>query len=264
MRTGDQDKFSALDFCVCFFTSTKGHFKNKTIYKHTLENLEKDLASTTKIFVHIKVTPGEEEIANNMAQTITSIFPDAQITQTVGQWNHVDGSSHYEYLKDIHTLFEKARYYNYALFLEDDWLFNNNAYVAFYRHNDIKLDFREEMRKAKGWLKGVPEIFCYRWLRDDPTIDERTDAKKDFGGLLYSQNKEFSFNPCVIRPKEMFLIASFVVKMYNHLHPHCEMAVTQAINFLFNEKAKFVFEMQESVTHIGTQEFVNSITNEKS
>lgn len=262
MRTGDQDKFSATDFCVCFFTSTKGHFKNKTIYKHTLQNLEQKLASTTKVFAHIKVTPGEEWIADEIESIIISIFPNTIVFQTIGQWNHIDGSSHFEYLKDIHTLFEKSRYYNYALFLEDDWLFNDKTAIAFY--HEVELDFAEEMNRAKGWLKAVPEIFCYRWLRNDPEIASRTGAKLDFGNLLYSQQKEFSFNPCIVRPKEMFLIASFVVKMYNHLHPHCEMAFTQAIDFLFNGKAKFVFEAKQSITHIGTQEFVNSISNEKS
>lgn len=238
------------NLAIVFFTSTKGHHKCKTLYKKTLAQFS-SITPQISLFVHIKVSPGEELIAKEMENWILQFYPYAYITQTVGVWSHVDGSSHHEYLKDIDTNFQQAQKnnYKYALFLEDDWLFNND------------IDIEKEIANALDFLIIHSNFFCYRWVRSgDSDIIQRTEAKQltTYGGAnLFSHTKEFSFNPCIVRIAEFSMVARFCNYFYPNLHPHCEMAVTNVINFLLPNSI-FLFHDRPTITHIGTQEFIKT------
>lgn len=109
-----------LPITLGFFTSTKGHHGRKTDWRVTLDHWDKQVPlSSLNLVAHLKTTPGEEELGNQMeAQLKERGF---HVIQTVGGWQR--GLSHgAAYLGDqarvsANPVTHKAPYF---LLLEDD------------------------------------------------------------------------------------------------------------------------------------------------
>lgn len=111
----------ALPLTLCLFTSTKGHFGHRDVYRATLTHLDRQLplALFGQRIAHLKTTPGDEAIAADMKADLTA--RGFHVIETVGSW--VRGLSHgAAYLGDQVTLSKDARVYTqpYILFAEDD------------------------------------------------------------------------------------------------------------------------------------------------
>lgn len=238
-----------LSISLNFFTSTKGHFGCRTIWKETLNNLRVvlDLYPLLYKVAHIKVSPGDELYAEEMESQLWNEFGFQHVIKTVGEWSHTKGTSHTEYLKDIETMFSFLRENSKAeigLWMEDDWIFSQDKLLS-------------TIYTCLSSLTSNPAALAVRPTRtDDTDIITRTHAKflkeNDVGLKIYGQNREFSFNPTFIRNPDQYFISK--IAKGGNLHPHCEMAYTLASNYFSETDTPFLFVDSKIVTHIGTPE----------
>lgn len=230
-----------------FFTSTKGHFGCKTIYKKTLDRLKVIGALDSFAFkiAHVKISPGEDNIFKTIYSSLLSDYSFDKIFFTFGEWSHTSGSSHLEYLKDINTLYTKLLYEpktpDYGLWLEDDWFFHSSAE-----------EFQYFLQKGINVLSNNKHIMSYRVTRrDDDDIINRTKSIYDEKRDLFLHNNEFSFNPTIVRNLEQHRVSSLALNC--QLHPHCEMAYTIASNIMSREHQNRIFSFSHTriIEHIG-------------
>ncbi len=103
-----------------FFTSTRGHFNRKTDWRVTLDHWDKQIPlSQFNLVAHLKVTPGDEALAAEMATNLTA--RGFHVLQTVGNWSR--GLSHgAAYLGDQITMSKNLQVYDrpYFMLIEDD------------------------------------------------------------------------------------------------------------------------------------------------
>lgn len=107
---------------LLFFTSTKGHWGFRDIYKTTLALLDRQipLVQFNVKVAHIKVTPGEEIAAHAMTGYLESI--GFKVLTTSAEWSH--NTSHgNQYLRDIITMSRESSIYSnpHVWWWEDDW-----------------------------------------------------------------------------------------------------------------------------------------------
>lgn len=109
---------------ICLFTSTKGHFGITTRYLETIKHLNNQIPIShfAGAFAHIKVSPGEEQIAEKMNEILESF--GFNVFATLGTWQHGNQSHQEGYLSDIYNLFSRPEVQEtqFSLFLEDDFL----------------------------------------------------------------------------------------------------------------------------------------------
>ena len=110
-----------LPICLGVFTSTKGHFGRKTDWRLTLDHWDKQLplAAFGERICHLKVTPGDEQLAAEMTAGLQS--RGFHMVETVGNWQR--GLSHGSaYLGDQIKVSQDPRVHTqpYFLLLEDD------------------------------------------------------------------------------------------------------------------------------------------------
>ncbi len=110
-----------LPITLCLFTSTKGHFGAKDLYKATLTHLDRQLPISTfgQRVAHVKVTPGDEALAADMVADL--VIRGFQVTCATADWSR--GLSHgAAYLGDMVRMSKQANVYTqpYFLLLEDD------------------------------------------------------------------------------------------------------------------------------------------------
>jgi len=250
------------NYSLNFFTSTKGHFNCKNIYKYTLNDLFKKsiiFKSLSYKIAHIKISEGEESIGSEMEKFLYSDFKFDKVLTTVGKWSHSDGSSHFEYLKDINKLYSWYELSNipFGIHWEDDFCFNiENAD-----------DF---IKRGFDFIKYNHNKLTFRYTREgDEDILQRTNAKiyvpynyDNIYQSVYAQDNEFSFNPTFLRNSDMKYISKFAAKTYPNIHAHCERAFGLVANYLNSEKNtfgfyedRFCFVDNKILTHIGTPDF---------
>ncbi len=109
-----------LPISLCLFSSTKGHFGHST-YQATLTQWDRQvpLATFGQLICHLKVTPGDETIAEQMVTDLTA--RGFHVLQTTAAWER--GLSHgSQYLGDQIKVSKDTRVYTqpYMLLLEDD------------------------------------------------------------------------------------------------------------------------------------------------
>lgn len=179
---------------LCFFTTTKGHFGRKDIYKITIENLFSKIQYHYFFdrIAHIKVSPGEEEVANEMEEYLAS--KKFHVLKTIGEWRHNDNSHGYEYNKDIYTMFSNQMVGRdrFSLWLEDDWILNGR---------DIERKFYD----AQIFLNNKPDYLSVRVNAD------RYEDDKVFDNGKFKVQKEnytnwgptFTFQPTIVKTENI-------------------------------------------------------------
>lgn len=236
---------------LVLFTTTKGHFGHKEIYKTTVLNLENKIGGLDYFplkLAHIKES--ESDSAAEMKLWLES--KGFEVLVTKGRWSHGDLSHQQEYLRDIHKTFNHRilQTFPHALWLEDDFVFvEKSARLA------------DSLSVAREVLKFDHNVLGFRFLREgDNDIKQRTSAKP-YGENLFSQRVEFSFNPTVVRPRDVFINMSLLAKNIHYLSRHCELAYTQIAQMITESDAPFVClePDQAFVRHVGTKEFDPSL-----
>lgn len=110
-----------LPITFCLFTSSKGHFGFKDIYRTTLDHWDRQIPLSTfgQRVAHLKVTPGDEAIAEQMVVDLTD--RGFNVLQTTASWTR--GLSHgANYLGDMVKVSKAPIVYTqpYFLLVEDD------------------------------------------------------------------------------------------------------------------------------------------------
>jgi len=240
---------------LIFFTSTKGHFGHKDIYQHTLNHLKKqiNLESFKNKVAHIKVSPSEQDIADEMSRFLREIGFD-YVLMTTSDWSH-NGNHGEEYTKDIQKVLNfmsQNDMSEYSLWMEDDYIF------------DIKQD--ESLNFYFNWginaLKYNYDLLTVRFNLDIP--DESKIKKYD--ALLYLQKKDYTkygvtntFQPTIYRTKDLWwAYCVFLKNNWEKLkHTHIELRSGYSLFPLTNSPmpfAEFHCDIVKSV-HIGTEDY---------
>jgi hypothetical protein len=236
---------------ICLFTSTKGHWNVRTRYFDTVNNLNNQipLSSFVGLFAHIKVTPGEEQIANDMQLNLEKF--GFTVIKTIGDWAH--GKNHQEeYLKDITKIFfnPEVNKTEYSFFLEDDF--------------DIvcrKDKFVDYIAKATLILNENPDIVSVRIAR---AANERERisglwAKHGIQSFVsldlngYFLATDFSNNPHFIRTRDM-RNAMILLRKVNGFPIHSEHGTAAAIKVFNNSQMPIAIFCPEDIVcrHRGT------------
>lgn len=110
-----------LPICLGLFTSTKGHFGRKTDWEITINHWDRQvpLSLFGHRIAHIKVTPGDEELAADIKGKLEG--HGFQVLMTTADWSR--GLSHgAAYLGDMVTVSKQSEVHTqpYFLLLEDD------------------------------------------------------------------------------------------------------------------------------------------------
>ena len=228
------------NFCTVVLTSTRQHHGLTDIDKVSISDTlsKSDIIKNCYKLCHIKIIPGEEQIAANKIKW----FQDNgfEVIATIKNWKNDDVSHGSGLIEDM------AKVYNYwpvlkkeyILHLENDWIWEVD-------------DIDGYINKSVLILEEYPELIYHRYSRvDRPNMVTDLDAKMQLDDL-YILKKEFSFNPFISRVSDMKYISNFVYK--NNIHPHCEMAYEMAAKYLNNREYIFSFTNNGIIRHRGDQ-----------
>jgi hypothetical protein len=110
-----------LPITLALFSSTKGHFKHRDVYRATLAHWDRALpiSSFGQRVAHVKISLGQEAIGEQMATDLRAL--GFHVLTTTADWSR--GLSHgANYLGDMVKVSKDARVYTqpYLLILEDD------------------------------------------------------------------------------------------------------------------------------------------------
>src|SRR3954470_5278945 len=108
--SGGRKPMTPLPITLCLFTSTKGHFGHKDVYRATLTHLDRQLPISLfgQRVAHLKVTPGDEAIAADMVADLTA--HGFKVLTTVADWSR--GQSHQAaYMADVVKLSKEPSIY---------------------------------------------------------------------------------------------------------------------------------------------------------
>lgn len=234
---------------LVLFTTTKGHFGNRDIYKKTIEDLFTKINQNLFFkYAHIKVTPGEEAIASEM-ETFLSSF-NFKVDKTIGNSSHSNAINHgVGYTQDIIKTFNNNELHNnqYSLWLEDDWIFNIQRY-----------DLEYYINYAIKELKFNKDLLCFRFNHEIHSIEEENNINK---GVYYLQTDKstpygsvFTFQPNITRTRDTWLAYKFIYDNWQQIkHMHIELQSGWGFKNLTTSPNHFAFFNPKNVncTHIG-------------
>lgn len=238
---------------LCFFTTTKGHFGRKDIYKITVENLFSKVPYHYFFnrVAHIKVSPGEESVADEMEGYLTS--RKFHVLKSLGEWQHHKMSHGYEYNKDIYAMFSNdiVGRDRFSLWLEDDWILNGE-------------DVGYKLSEAQNFLKFDPNYLSVR------VNAERYDDDKILDNGKFKVQKEnytnwgptFTFQPTVVKTDSIHYAYTLLRRNWEQMkHLHVELQSTYCIRGLVANPTPFaMFDYDQlNCTHIGAPPFEEAI-----
>lgn len=244
---------------VLMMTSTKGHFDRKDIYKKTFEDFgsqTEDCMITSKI-VHIKVSPGDEDLALEMEKNLYENGA-TKVLSTFGLWKHGDQSHHNEYIRDISRSIEllcKSNNDDPTLFLEDDWLIRSMVKES---------TVTEWLIESAILLTRKPELVQVRIPRFNNEF-ERINRLKFKHGInasatevpneFYFTANDWSNNPFIARTRDMYLALCLMRKFPNSFPAHAEHGFGAAMKFLSlsNEPLAIIKPSNCRCFHMGTK-----------
>lgn len=172
------------------FLTTKGHYGCKTLYRSSLDHLDRQvpLSSFGLLYAHIKITEGDEAIAEVLKSDLESRGFVVE-TATVKGWSR--GMSHFEgYLSDQVKVSKDHRIYAnpYILWSDDD-----SPMVS---HRD---DLLKVLYRMSSMLDGDPELLTSRFLRREDR-DPSIEVGPPEGDLFYSRH--LNFQPLMLRARD--------------------------------------------------------------
>lgn len=226
---------------LALFTSTKGHYGHKDIYKTTINSLLKQANFSQKI-VHIKRENDDDLIYNEMLNFFT--LCDFTVISTFGEWKHNDVSHFVEHAKDIVTLMSHpvVQSSKYVFWLEDDFIFKSSVSM-----NSL-------IKEATNLLDQYPSKLSVRFLRDG--IDLASLFPTITTGNFFAHKDVFSFNPTILRSRDAWILALNFLRAF-HPSIHIERFATESLRPLSNDADPFVcFNIDYAkCVHIGVAEF---------
>lgn len=241
-----------------FFTSTRGHFGQKYLYRHTLKRLEEKIPLFISYYkvAHIKVTPGEEELGEEIERDL--IDYGFEVLKTTADWRHNDSSHVVGYYQDMMKVYSDPdlREYPYVFAWEDDWLIEGE-------------NLEPLIHEALKFLKENIDSLCVRVnKKEDNDISRTFEATKNIVGQRIDYT---NWGPTVTFQPTLFKTApwAYSVQLINNNLDiletiHCELASGNAMKNFSNSKTPFYFFRPDvlSVKHIG-EEGMEEILNKQ-
>lgn len=192
---------------VCLFTSTKGHFGRCDIYRQTVSSL---LAQVPREFwgglrAHIKVSPGEDHLAAEMAAWLGEQGFTVYIT--AGTWSHGNDTHQHGFLQDMGGLIPSVSTPHFVL-LEDDWV------VRCYHHS-----FEYYLYEATCMLRDDCELMQVRIPRFNDEADRirglwvkhRIPGQVDAGTMPKAfRHNDYANHPSIMRVRDFRAALRFV------------------------------------------------------
>lgn len=242
------------DITYCLFTSTRGHFDRKDIYKKTVDNILNLLPAEVwgKLIAHIKISPGEESIFEEMKKFLED--RGFQVISTLGNWKHgndgKDNSHQIEYIKDmikVNSIVTTSFFFH----SEDDWLIDiQNREFPYWLNYAQKLLVQEpnlvQVRIARfsNEFERINQLFRKHGI----------NAKAHWVNDDYFIQNDWSNNPYLARTRDMRAALLLVV---NGVFPqHSEHGVGRAMRLLGSIEFPLVAFNPAKIRccHIGTKE----------
>jgi hypothetical protein len=180
-----------LPITFALFTSTKGHWGRKTDYRLTLNHWNKQIPLVVfgRLVAHLKVTPGDEDIAKSMREDLTA--RGFQVIETMGDWNR--GLSHGDaYLCDQITVSKNPEVYSqpYFMLAEDD-----SPVIS----HKIPLD--DLLTSACQKLANDHEMLTARFMRRG---DDKGPGFPADSGTDYFWSEHVNFQPIIMRSLDYY------------------------------------------------------------
>lgn len=232
-----------LPIAICLFTSTKGHFGHST-YGATLDHLNRrlPLGSFGALYAHVKVSPGEETLGDEIAADLKT--RGFTVEQTVAGW--VRGMSHQnEYLLDQRKASQSIVLHSqpYMLLLEDDSIMVSDT------------PLEQVLARMVGFLESSPDISSARFIRESDFNGGVPILKQDIDHF-YSPNLDYQ--PAVLRTRDYFIANMVIEESWARASQmQCEMVTRLAFNKLSRSPLNHIAWLPSyaHTIHLGVQEY---------
>lgn len=199
-----------LPLTLCLWTSTKGHWGDRTLYKATLAHLDRQvpLALFNERIAHVKQSVGDEAVAAEMEAYLVGL--GFHVIKTVADWSR--GTVHQQqYLLDMRRVSVESRLHRspYMLVLEDD--------SPFTVHTGTLVD---TLARSCQMLNDNHELLSVRFLRRG---DLETSLRVgEFRDGFYSP--DFNLQPAIVRTRDWYVVHRAIEEHWTQLsHLQCEL-----------------------------------------
>lgn len=241
-----------LGITLCLFTSTKGHWGSKDLYKTTLAHLDKQcpLSLFGGRLAHIKITPGEEAVAADMQAHLESRGFD--VLTTTADWSR--GTAHqHGIIQDQRTLSQDPRFHAnpFMLLLEDD--------SPFVSH---ELSLADLLAQSCRLLAENHEIVSARTLRRGDLNTSLTLVPPDPNETRWFWSPHFNFQPAVLRTRDFYVACNLIQSNWAQVsHLQSELLWRLVLsNFSRSELRHIVYQPDYAETfHIGVPDYAEQI-----
>lgn len=191
-----------IPIAFCLFTTTQGHFKIKTRYLETLESFNRllHLSNFAERIAHIKISPGEEAIGEEMKKNLEN--RGFNVFSAVADWSHGTNTHQVEYISDMINVYSSGIQSPYVFQVEDDFLIDAPGG-----------NFVSILSKAIELFENSPETMQIRIPRFENEFDRinRLKEKHNINGIAKKHDKTFfycndySMNPSMFRLRDIKL-----------------------------------------------------------
>lgn len=232
-----------LPISLCLFTSTKGHFGCRTLYRATLDYLDRQipLSEFGCRYGHIKVSPGDEVVADEIESNLRA--RDFVVERTVGSWSR--GTSHQQaYLGDISTASRNRalQCHPFVLIQEDDSIMQ------------CEQDGLPRCLHRMTKFLDDPEVVSTRFLRagdmnTSPVISLEADH-------FYSP--DYNLQPSILRSRDFHSANLIIEKNWSQLgHLQCELVLRIALDQLSRSVRRHVVWHPDyaATVHLGVPDY---------
>lgn len=241
---------NSLPIVVTLYTSTKGHWGCKDLYLHTINHLNKECPLSyfgTKL-AHIKVTPGEESVAEKMESELKS--RGFSVFKTVAGWSR--GTEHqHGYLGDMRTVSMLQEFHSqpFMLLLEDD--------SPFVSHSQSLTDL---LGQACQELGQDHELVSLRTLRrGDLSSSPMIDAQKD---SRWFWSPHFNFQPAILRTRDWYHAHRMIETNWSQVsHLQCELLLRLVFEQFSRRQTKHAVYWPDyaETFHLGTPDWQDQV-----
>lgn len=221
---------------IVLFTSTKGHYGRKDIYKTTVESILNQLKGiggiNLSLNAHIKWGHGEDNEADEIADYLENI--GFYVMDTKGDWNHNDSSHATGYTSDIIKAFSSPYVLKsqYSLWLEDDWVLQGD--VKKFVYNSISVLNCQPNKLCVRANNQEPKEYTYSHNRID-SIFEQKENYTPWGPT-------FTFQPTIVRSRDVHIAYRLIRDNWEQLkNQHIELTSGIAMKTLSDDSRPFCF-----------------------
>lgn len=228
-------------------TTTKGHFDIKTRWRETIESFDSngELSHFDHLFAHIKISPGEEAIAEEMIAGLQSKRFNVMVTP--GNWKHGDSTHQENYLRDIYKVSNYCKS-PYIFLVEDDWKVKSH---------DVSCKFWYDM--AFELLIDNPDLMQVRIPRYSNEFDRINKLKQkhnlDRSAVqaddYHFRHNDYSANPSFYRTRDIRNAVALTLR--TNTAKHVEHGVGQVLRLLGEPGRQFACLNPDEIRigHIG-------------